>query len=257
METQMPDHDPKWDKLAPGKDGNLRLLPPAAAMREIAYSVGVPGSDKDEYTYVFRMFNSYRWERVVARDQKGIVRSDATGNVRAAPAGREFRDTTSIRWAFVLFQKYELWRTDMVLDDYYNTVTGAKVGIPASAYGVGKTAVTAAKWSRVRGAQLARHVVRSTGLFARAAGVATTGAASTATTAAATPVGATVAVGLADAAAAFIVVTYVMAWAVPSSTKEADGWFPVGGDWDNFEFKPGDVQIRYDDKVVSRCSVWR
>ena len=252
----MPDHDPKWDKLAPGKDGSLCLLPPAATMREVAYEVGVPGSDKSEYTYVFRMFNSYRWERVMARDQRAIVRSEATGNVRPGPAGREFRDTASIRWAYVLFQKYELWRTDMVLNDYYNTVTGSKVGLAAGAIGVGKTAVTAAKWSKVRGAQLARHVVKSTGLFTRAAGVATT-ATSAATTAAATPVGVTVAVGLADAAAAFIAVTCVMAWVIPSSTKEAEGWFPVGGDWDNFEFKPGDVQIRYEDKVVSRNSVWR
>ena len=104
----MPDHDPKWDRLMPDNQGDWRLPPPAPALREIAYSVGVPGREKDEYTYVFRFFNKYRWERVVARDQENIMREEATGNVVPGNQGTQYRQTTYLRRAYVLFQKYEL-----------------------------------------------------------------------------------------------------------------------------------------------------
>src|SRR5262249_1934263 len=162
---------------------------------EITYEIGLPGSDDVINTYVYRMFNRYKWERVRARDQCGVIRDVPTGKSRGTPSAQQFeyQQLTINRWAYVLFQKYELWCTDMTLDAYYNFVTGAKLGIPAGAYGVGKIAAKTPGLAKRAGLRVAQEVLRSGfGICAVPTSTAT-GAA----TVAATPAGITIAAGLA------------------------------------------------------------
>jgi len=218
----------------PSATGDMELPAPAPKMRELTYEIGLPGSDKAEYTYVYRFFNQYRWERVKARDKRTF-----TDTPTGTPS--QVHRTHYLNWGYVLFQKCEISRTDLTLDAYYNFVTGAGFGVPASAYGVGRTGVVAAKLARSAPVRLARTAL---GVTVRGTGAAATAAAASTAT--------TVAVGLADAAAAFIFVSYIMAWVVPASTKEWEGWMPVGGDWDEFVFKANDVQLKFETKVEKR-----